>query len=109
MPAEGGLDGRLRRIEEIVAALDSDEIDLDEALALFEEGVGHLRRARRILESAELKVEELIGPEGEEAREFGAPGHRPPGRGDRSDGDRNDGDRSDGDRNDGDRNGGDRD
>lgn len=104
MPAEGGLDGRLRRIEEIVAALDSDEIDLDEALALFEEGVGHLRRARRILESAELKVEELIGPEGEEAREFGAPGH-----GDRSDGGRNDGGRSDGDRNDGDRNGGDRD
>ena len=83
MPAEGGLDRRLKRIEEIVASLDSDEVDLDEALTLFEEGVGHLRRAQQILESAELKVEELIGPEGEEAREFEAPDQ-----GERDDGDR---------------------
>ncbi len=83
MPAEGGLDRRLRRIEEIVASLDSDSVDLDEALALFEEGVGHLRRAQQILRTAELKVEELIGAQGEEAREFEAPDQ-----GDRDDGDR---------------------
>lgn len=83
MPNEGGLDGRLRRIEEIVAAMDSDSLDLDEALALFEEGVGHLRSAERLLRKAELKVEELIGREGEEAREFEAPDQ-----GDRDDGDR---------------------
>ncbi len=82
MPNEGGLDGRLRRIEEIVAAMDSDSLDLDEALALFEEGVGHLRSAERLLSKAELKVEELIGREGEEAREFEAPDQ-----GDRDDGD----------------------
>ncbi|MDE2980221.1 MAG: exodeoxyribonuclease VII small subunit [Gemmatimonadota bacterium] len=83
MPAEGGLDRRLRRIEEIVAALDSDSVDLDEALALFEEGVAHLRRAQQILETAELKVEELIGAQGDEVREFEAPDQ-----GDRDDGDR---------------------
>jgi len=83
VPAEGGLDRRLRRIEEIVASLDSDTVDLDEALALFEEGVGHLRRAQQILQTAELKVEELIGAQGDEAREFEAPDQ-----GDRDDGDR---------------------
>lgn len=83
VPSEGGLDGRLKRIEDIVASLDSDEVDLDEALALFEEGVRHLRRAQQILEMAELKVEELIGTQGDEVREFEAPDQ-----GDRDDGDR---------------------
>lgn len=70
MPDEVGLDGRLRRIEEIVAALDSDSLELDEALALFEEGVAHLARAREILARTELRVEELIGAEGGELREL---------------------------------------
>ena len=82
MAAERGLDGRLKRIEEIVAALDSDSLGLDEALALFEEGVGHLRLAQEILATAELRVEELIGQGGGEVREF-----RPPGQGARDDGD----------------------
>lgn len=60
-----GLDARLKRIEEIVAALDSDTLALDEALALFEEGVAHLGQAREILAGIELRVEELIGPEGD--------------------------------------------
>ncbi len=56
-----GLDDRMARLEDIVRALDSDELGLDTALALFEEGVGHLRAAREILTTAELRVEELIG------------------------------------------------
>jgi exodeoxyribonuclease VII small subunit len=55
------LEARLRRLEEIVAALEADGVPLDRALALFEEGVGHLRRAERLLTEAELRVEELIG------------------------------------------------
>lgn len=55
------LEARLRRLEEIVTALESDGVELDRALALFEEGVGHLRRAERTLAEAELRVEELIG------------------------------------------------
>lgn len=65
-----GLEDRLRRIDEIVAALDSDALGLDQALALFEEGVAHVAQARRILTTAELKVEELIGPAGDERREM---------------------------------------
>lgn len=65
MANDVGLDARLKRIEEIVVALDSDTLDLDEALALFEEGVAHLGHAREMLARTELRVEELIGPEGD--------------------------------------------
>jgi exodeoxyribonuclease VII small subunit len=50
----------LQRLEEIVGRLDREELELDEALALFEEGVGHLRDASRLLDDAEGVVEELI-------------------------------------------------
>lgn len=56
-----GLEARLRRLEQIVAALEADELDLEDALALFEEGVGHVRHAEKILAETELKVEELLG------------------------------------------------
>ena len=65
---EASLEKRIRRLEAIVGALDSDSLELEQALALFEEGVGHVRRAQEILAEAELKVEELIGRDGEELR-----------------------------------------
>ncbi len=74
MEAEAGLDRRIERIEEIVRLLDSDSLGLDDALALFEEGVGHLRRAQETLASAELRVEELIGATGDEVRPMQTPG-----------------------------------
>lgn len=46
--------------------LDSDSLGLDDALALFEEGVGHLARAREILARTELRIEELVGPGAED-------------------------------------------
>ncbi|HZD05737.1 MAG TPA: exodeoxyribonuclease VII small subunit [Longimicrobiales bacterium] len=58
---EPGLEARLRRLEEIVSALEADELELERALELFEEGVGHVRRAERILARTELRVEELLG------------------------------------------------
>lgn len=60
------LERRLARLEEIVSMLESDRLELDEALALFEEGVTHLREADRTLHDAELRIERLVaGPEGE--------------------------------------------
>lgn len=50
----------LSELEEIVRALDREEMQLDEALELFREGVGHLRTANRLLNEAEGQVEELI-------------------------------------------------
>ena len=64
--AEEGLESRLKRLEEIVGQLETEELELDRALALFEEGVAHVKEANKALESAELRVEELLG-EGEGA------------------------------------------
>jgi len=58
------LEARLRRLEEIVSRLESEDLELDRALALFEEGVGHVKEAESALAKAELRVEELLG-EGE--------------------------------------------
>ena len=60
---EGGstLETRLRRLEEIVGQLETEELELDRALALFEEGVVHVKEAERALSAAELRVEELLG------------------------------------------------
>ena len=53
------LEQTLARLEEIVARLDEERMDLGEALALFEEGVMHLRRAARVLGDAEARVKRL--------------------------------------------------
>ena len=54
------LEERLRRLEEILTRLETDEVSLEEALELFEEGVGHVRDAERVLAETELRVEELL-------------------------------------------------
>ncbi len=70
----GDLEARLVRLEAIVDALERDELELEAALALFEEGVGHLRGAREILKQTELRVEKLLADAGEgpEAKADGA-------------------------------------
>ena len=50
----------LARLEEIVRKLESDDAELDDALALFEEGVQRLRAARERLAEAELKVQAVL-------------------------------------------------
>lgn len=70
------LEARLQRLEAIVGNLEAEELELDGALALFEEGVAHVKEAEKVLAAAELKVEELLG-EGDETST------RPLGEGDR--------------------------
>ena len=57
------LEERLKRLEEIVRSLEAADLDMEGALELFEEGVEHVRGAEATLRVAELKVEELLGPE----------------------------------------------
>ncbi len=58
----------LARLEEIVRKLEADDVELDAALALFEEGVARLRAARERLAAAELKVQGVIEEAGGDIR-----------------------------------------
>ena len=55
-----GLEERLARLESIVERLERDDLELEAALALFEEGIAHVREANTILERTRLKVEKLV-------------------------------------------------
>ena len=59
-PDPQDLAAQLERLEQIVRRLEAPELDLDEALKLFEEGVERLRAARERLAQAELKVEKVL-------------------------------------------------
>ena len=50
----------LARLDEIVRKLEADDVELDAALLLFEEGVARLRAARERLAAAELKVQAVL-------------------------------------------------
>ncbi len=53
-------EARLKRLEEIVSELESENIDLARALALFEEGVTCLRAATDDLGKVEARVRRLV-------------------------------------------------
>jgi len=50
----------LERLEGVVRELERNDLDLDRALALFEQGVRELRDARALLEDAELRVRKVV-------------------------------------------------
>jgi len=53
------LEDDLNRLDAIVRALETEDVDLDRALALFEEGVERLRTARERLADAGLRLRQL--------------------------------------------------
>ena len=60
------------RLEELIGKLESGEPNLDESLALFEEGIGLSRQLNRKLDEAEKKLDLLIKDENGEkqSRDF---------------------------------------
>lgn len=58
--SQEGLEARLEKLESIVDRLERDELELQEALDLFEEGIGHVRAAYRVIEESRLRVEKLV-------------------------------------------------
>ena len=58
----------LNRLEEIVRKLEAEDVELDAALALFEEGVTRLRAAREHLAAAEVKVQTVLEEAGGDLR-----------------------------------------
>ena len=53
-------DSDLARLEAIVAELEHNDVPLDRALKLFEEGVARLRSASGQLSQAEAQVQQLL-------------------------------------------------
>jgi exodeoxyribonuclease VII small subunit len=51
---------RLARLEQIAATLENSDLELAQALALFEEGVEQLRAAADELAKAETRVQTLV-------------------------------------------------
>ena len=49
----------VERLETIVRSLEDSDLDLDEALALFQEGVERLKAARQLLQDTELTLRQV--------------------------------------------------
>ncbi|MEX0906700.1 MAG: exodeoxyribonuclease VII small subunit [Gemmatimonadota bacterium] len=54
------LGARIHRLQRIVADLERQDIELEEAMKLFEEGVSHLRAAEALVGQTELRIERLL-------------------------------------------------
>ena len=57
--ADQSLEALIKRVDEIAAKLGSDEITLEESLALYEEGVSLIRVCNEKLGAAERKIKML--------------------------------------------------
>ncbi len=53
-------ESNLARLEQVVSQLETDRLDLNASLRLFEEGIELLRLASGELNEAETKVKELV-------------------------------------------------
>ncbi|MFP4623498.1 MAG: exodeoxyribonuclease VII small subunit [Gemmatimonadota bacterium] len=58
--AREGLEARLEQLESIVDRLERDELELEQALDLFEQGIAHVREAYRVIDESRLRVEKLV-------------------------------------------------
>ena len=58
-PDQSSLEQDLARLDAIVRALEAEDLDLDRALALFEEGIARLRTARERLGEAGVRLKAL--------------------------------------------------
>ncbi len=66
-PADSDLarfESALNELEQIVGKLERGELKLEESLQLFERGVALTKQCRQSLETAELKVKQLLGERG---------------------------------------------
>jgi len=56
---KSGFETKIKRLEEIVGKMESTEVELEESIKLFEEGVNLSKDCQGILDSAEQKVKIL--------------------------------------------------
>ena len=69
--AKASFEISLKKLEEVVEKLESDEVSLDESLKLFEQGVKLVRFCHTRLDEVEQKVQMLVADEkGERLEDF---------------------------------------
>lgn len=56
---DGGFEGQLKRLEEIVNILEQGEVTLDDAIKMYEEGIHISKQCLEKLSQAELKLKRL--------------------------------------------------
>jgi exodeoxyribonuclease VII small subunit len=61
---ELGFDGVVARLRAVVERLETGQLGLEEALAVYEQGVALARRGHHLLDAAEKKVEILVSAAG---------------------------------------------
>lgn len=62
-------EGSLERLEQISQALEQGGLKLEEAIALYEEGIGLVKTCHQRLNAAELKIGQLNTPAEEETED----------------------------------------
>jgi exodeoxyribonuclease VII small subunit len=60
-PRDLSYEDAIKRLSEIVQRLERGDLPLEESLLLFEEGIGLSRASQEKLDSAQKRVEELLG------------------------------------------------
>ncbi|QYA49242.1 exodeoxyribonuclease VII small subunit [Nosocomiicoccus ampullae] len=50
---------KMKKLEDIIQKLDSDEVQLEESLSLYKEGIKLSKECDEILKNAQLEIEEL--------------------------------------------------
>ena len=65
MEQSKSFESAMKRLEEIVRAMERGELPLEESLRLFEEGTSLVRSCTQMLDEAEMKIVKLMkGPDG---------------------------------------------
>jgi exodeoxyribonuclease VII small subunit len=59
-PSDPGFDGVMARLRDVVTQLETGQLTLEQALAIYEEGVTLARRGHELLDRAEQRVEVLV-------------------------------------------------
>ena len=66
MEPSKSFEASMKRLEEIVRAMERGEMPLEESLKLFEEGTALVRACGGMLDDAEMKIVKLMkGPDGQ--------------------------------------------
>ena len=58
--SKNNFESSLKKLEKIVAKLEEGNIDLDDSIKSFEEGVNLVKQCQKQLQDAELKIKKLL-------------------------------------------------